>query len=462
MLYPCSYPCSLRPMRIHTALTQHVPALAATGGRARLEPTHVVGYHAKRVVRPHDLVPRVRLLAHRVVLLGHELDLDDELRWRLAHLCANEQRLVDARTVCCDVTFMLAHPSHHPFPSRLAHVRAKLGRRHVDACTDCWELIFRRTHPSKHSQHEPLDHHCRRLHLALQLAPRLLRVVHVVAQHRAVALGQVCVEGHLVVVLAPNRRAELRACLRFRLDELVGILQHPRDAVRVGILVGLGGVRVGVVGPSLGHHAHEALDRRRLARAGTARPLEGGRRLGLEAGVERVGGDEQLKYVLETPEVSNCRSQPSVHVLPRVHVLDVGAHAVELRPQPERGVDVALRRLVKCVELLPGEGLELRKARLLWVPLIGPEPRVGDHVEKRPLELCIVCRHALERSTRPAQRGLVLLRRIGLALPRRDAPVLRSRRVLLRALGGGQAVVRVRRVWRVELPNGLGRLLGRQ
>eukprot|EP00964_Phaeocystis_antarctica_P076943 scaffold47652_cov67-Phaeocystis_antarctica.AAC.1 len=100
--------------------------------------------------------------------------------------------------------------------------------------------------------------------------------------------------------------------------------------------------------------------------------------------------------------------------------------------------------------------------RLLWVVTVGPEPIVGDHVEERPLELCIVPRHALERSLQPAQRGLVLLRLVGLARPRRDAELSALRRVLLRVAGGGQAVVRVRRVWRVELPDGLGRLLGRK
>eukprot|EP00964_Phaeocystis_antarctica_P012085 scaffold6660_cov69-Phaeocystis_antarctica.AAC.1 len=260
--------------------------------QAHLEPAHVVDHHALRVVGPHDLVPRVRLLAHRVVLLGHELDLDDELR---RHLRGIAQRLVEVCTVLCDAIFIHTHQSHHPFPSRLAHVHAELGRRLVDAYTKCCELTFILTRPSHYSHHEPLDHRRRRLHLALQLAPRLLRVVHVVAQHRAVPLGLARVEGDLVVVLAPNRRAELRACLRLRLDELLGILQHPRDAVRVGVLVGLGIGRVGVVSVQLGEHAHVPLDRRRLARAGTARPPKGGRRLGLEAGVERVGGDEQLE-----------------------------------------------------------------------------------------------------------------------------------------------------------------------
>ena len=37
----------------------------------------------------------------------------------------------------------------------------------------------------------------------------------------------------------------------------------------------------------------------------------------------------------------------------------------------------------------------------------------------------------LERCTQPAQRGLVLLRLVGLALPRRDAPLVTIRRVLL-------------------------------
>ena len=368
----------------------------------------------------------MRLLAHRVVLLGHELDLDDEPRRRRAHLRA-----------------------------------AELGRHRVDACTEHCEAIFRHTHPSKHSQHELLDLRRRRRHLALELAPRLLRVVHVVAQHRAVPLGQARVEGLLVVVLAPDRNAELRACLRLRLDELLGVLQHPRDAVRVGVLVGLGLVRVGVVGAQLGEHAHEALHRRRLARAGAARPPEGGRRLGLEAGVERVGGDEQLECVMVVI-ARRSRRQPGVHVLPRVHVRDVGAHAVELRPQLKRGVDIDLRRVAKRVELRSGERLELREARLLWVLFIGPEPHVGEHVEERPLEPRIVRRHALERSTHPAQRVLALLRRLGLVRPRRDAPLTTIRRVLLRVPGGGQAVVRVRRVGRLELPDGLGRALGRK
>eukprot|EP00964_Phaeocystis_antarctica_P005326 scaffold2912_cov68-Phaeocystis_antarctica.AAC.5 len=408
----------------------------------------------------------------RPLLLGHELDLDDELRRRRTHLRAIAHRLVDACTVVCDALFSRLHPGRiqrrtEPlFPPRLAHVHAKLGRHPVDLYTEPKERSFIHTRPSQHSLHEPLDHGRRLLHLALQLAPRLLRVVQVVAQHRAIPLGQARVEGHLVVVLAADRRAELSACLRLRLDELVGILQHPRDAVRVGVLVGLGLIGVGVVGLQLGHHAHEALDRRRLARAGTARPPEGGRRLGLEAGVERVGGDEQLEYVVDIRILPiTRRSQPSVHVLPRVHVLvNVRAHAVELRPQPERGVDLALRRVAKRVELRSGERLELHKARLFWVLVIGPEPRVGDHVEERPLELRIVRRHALERSFYPAQREPALLNDIllGPSLPRRDTYFVIVDSVPLRIPGGEQAVVRVRRVWRVELPDGLGRPLGRK